>query len=239
MASRTAGTTGNDGVPTRRTTARYGWVPDLPDARDQVYSAPHVAATKLPPSVDLTPTMPAVYDQGQLGSCTANALGAAFEFDRTKQKLADFMPSRLFNCYNERVIEDSVSTDSGAQIRDGVKTLAKQGVCPESEWPYTLDRFDDKPPASCFTHAKKSTVTSYQRVAQTLSQLKGCLAAGFPIVIGFTVYDSFESDEVARTGVVPMPDLENEHILGGHAVLVVGYDEASQRFRLRNSWGTG
>jgi C1A family cysteine protease len=210
MASRTAGTTGNDGVPTRRTTARYGWVPDLPDARDQVYSAPHVAATKLPPSVDLTPTMPAVYDQGQLGSCTANALGAAFEFDRTKQKLADFMPSRLFNCYNERVIEDSVSTDSGAQIRDGVKTLAKQ-----------------------------STVTSYQRVAQTLSQLKGCLAAGFPIVIGFTVYDSFESDEVARTGVVPMPDLENEHILGGHAVLVVGYDEASQRFRLRNSWGTG
>ena len=94
-----------------------------------------------------------------------------------------------------------------------------------------------KPTAACFTDGKKTKVASYQRVAQNLNQLKGALAAGFPVVIGFTVYDSFESDEVAKTGVMPMP-APAEHVLGGHAVLVVGYDDASQRFRVRNSWGT-
>jgi len=79
---------------------------------------------------------------------------------------------------------------------------------------------------------------SYSRVSQTPSQMKGCLASGFPFVFGFTVYDSFESQDVAKTGVVPMP-ASGESVLGGHAVLAVGYDDGQQRFIVRNSWGTG
>ena len=117
--------------------ARYGWIPDLPDHRDYAYAAPVAALVKLPALVDLRAACPAVYDQGQLGSCTANAIGAAVEFDQMKQKLKEvFMPSRLFIYYNERVMEGTVDQDSGAQIRDGIKSVAKQGVCPEEMWPY-------------------------------------------------------------------------------------------------------
>ena len=121
---------------TPRKTARYGWTPDLPDARDHLFSAPQISLTALPPSADLRSTCPPVYNQEQIGSCTANAIGAAFEFETTKQGLPDFMPSRLFIYYNERAMEGSIATDSGAQIRDGVKSVAKLGVCPETEWPY-------------------------------------------------------------------------------------------------------
>src|SRR5436853_3992768 len=93
---------------------RYGWIPDLPDQRDQFFAAPFQALQSLPHSVDLRPSCPAVYDQGQLGSCTANAIGGAIEFDQLKQHLAQtFTPSRLFIYYNERVIEGTVDADSG------------------------------------------------------------------------------------------------------------------------------
>jgi C1A family cysteine protease len=216
----------------------YGWVPDLPDARDHLYAAPPEFLTALPPQVDLRGQCPAVYDQGQLGSCTANAIAGAFEFDLLRQKAADFMPSRLFIYYNERVMENTVQSDAGAQIRDGIKSVAKQGVCPESEWPYDIAKFADQPPAQCYTDALNHQVTSYQRVTQLLNQLKGCLAHGNPFVLGFTVYASFESDQVAQTGEVPMP-APGEQQLGGHAVLAVGYDDSTQRFTVRNSWGAG
>jgi len=225
--------------PVPRRATRYGslgWMPDLPDARDHLYSAPVVALAALPPSVDLRAGCPAVYDQGQLGSCTANSIGAAFEFEVKKQGLTDFMPSRLFIYYNERAIEGTVGTDSGAQIRDGIKTLSKQGVCAESEWPYDITKFADKPPAPCYTDGTQNRATSYQRVAQSLPQMKGCLASGYPFVLGFTVYESFESQQVAQTGDAPMPQ-PHEQVLGGHAVLAVGYDDSTQRFLVRNSWG--
>src|SRR5450759_909977 len=107
--------------------ARYGWLPDLPDQRDYFYAAPVEMAGALPISIDLRPQCPPVYDQGQLGSCTANAIAGAIEFDRMKQKLADFVPSRLFIYYNERVIEGTVRSDSGAMIRDGIKSVASLG----------------------------------------------------------------------------------------------------------------
>jgi C1A family cysteine protease len=224
--------------PGPRKIQRYGWVPDLPDARDVLYAAPPQYLAKLPTKVDLRDQCPKeVYDQGQLGSCTANAIGAAFEFDLLKQGLTDFMPSRLFIYYNERSMEGTVGSDSGAQIRDGIKTVYKQGVCPESSWPYDISKFADQPPAECYTEASSHQVTSYQRVSRVLNQMKGCLAHGYPFVFGFSVYSSFESDEVAKTGVVPMPDVANEEFLGGHAVLAVGYDDAEQRFVVRNSWG--
>jgi C1A family cysteine protease len=225
--------------PTPRKIARYGWVPDLPDARDHLFAAPPQTLLGLPRSVDLRDRCPKeVYDQGQLGSCTANAIGAAFEYCLLEQKASDFMPSRLFVYYNERAIEGTIASDSGAQIRDGIKTVAKQGVCPETGWPYDIAAFTEKPPASCYSDAQHHRVTSYQRIPRTLNQFKGCLAHGFPFVFGFTVYDSFEGPDVAKTGVAPMPG-PGEQVLGGHAVLAVGYDDSSQRMLVRNSWGDG
>ena len=216
--------------------ARYGWLPDLPDERDHFYAAPVELAGFLPAKVDLRPLCPPVYDQGQLGSCTANAIAGAIEFDRLKQKLNDFSPSRLFIYYNERVIEHSVDSDSGAQIRDGIKSVARQGDCPETEWPYAISKFKTKPPKTCYADALKYKVVLYQRVRQTLSQLKGCLASGWPFVFGFAVYESFESVQVTKTGHARLPK-SSEAVIGGHAVVGVGYDDARQWFMVRNSWG--
>jgi intein/homing endonuclease len=169
-------------------------------------------------------------------NCTANAIGGALEFDQMKQKETAFTPSRLFIYYNEREIEGTVDSDSGAQIRDGVKSVNKQGAPPESDWPYDIAKFRDKPPQQAYDDATKHEAILYQRLTPTLPQLKGCLAAGYPFVFGFVVYESFESSEVASTGEAPMPQ-QGEQQLGGHAVLAVGYDESQQRFIVRNSWG--
>ncbi len=214
----------------------YGWVPDLPDQRDHLYAAPVERLTSLPASADLRAQCPAVYDQGQLGSCTANAIAGAVEFDRLKQKLPDFMPSRLFIYWNERNMEGTVSSDSGAQIRDGIKSVAKLGVCPERDWPYDVTKFVQKPPAQAYQDARLDRAVAYQRLVQNLNQMKGCLASGYPFVFGFTVYSSFESDQVAQTGDAPMP-APSEQQIGGHAVLAVGYDDSTQRLLVRNSWG--
>jgi C1A family cysteine protease len=221
------------------TTKHYGWIHDLPDQRDHLYAAPIAALVEsLSPRVDLRQQCPAVYDQGQLGSCTANAIGAAVQFDRMKQNLKpNFKPSRLFIYYNERVIEGTVNSDSGAQIRDGIKVVAKKGDCPEREWPYDIAKFTDRPSARCYKDARKYRVNQYQRLLQDANQMKGCLASGYPFVYGFTVYQSFESPQVAQTGIVPMP-APGEQVVGGHAVLAVGYDDSQQRFIVRNSWGS-
>jgi C1A family cysteine protease len=214
---------------------RYGWIPDLPDARDRMYAAPRKMAA--PKSVDLRAICPKIYDQGTLGSCTANAIAAAIEFDQRKEMLvAPFTPSRLFIYYNERALEGTISNDSGAMIRDGIKSVAQQGVCAEPSWPYVEQKFADRPAAQCYIAGKLHPTVSYSRVAQDPAQMKACLAAGYPFVFGFTVYEGFESDEVAHTGLAEMPG-EGETALGGHAVMAAGYDDASQRFLLRNSWG--
>jgi C1A family cysteine protease len=232
-----------DDIP-RRKIARFGWLPDLPDHRDLAYSAPLTALRALPLKVDLRTKCPPIYDQGQLGSCTANAIAAAFQFDQKKEGLKDFIPSRLFIYYNERDMEGTIGEDSGAYLRDGIKSVHKLGVCRETKWPYDPSLFPPnprltvKPSPACYAEAKKHTAEQYARVPRTLNQMKGCLSSGFPFVYGFTVYESFEGNRVARTGVVPMPK-PKEEVLGGHAVLAVGYDESSQRFIVRNSWGTG
>lgn len=217
----------------------YGWLPDVPDQRDHLFAAPPEVIGALPPSTDLTAKCPPIYDQGQLGSCTANAIAGGLEFDADKESISGYKaPSRLFIYYNERVMENTVSSDSGAQIRDGIKSVGAQGACPETEWPYDVTRFADQPSQQCYNDAKQHRAVAYQRVARSLQQMQGCLAAGYPFVFGFTVYESFESQEVAQSGVAPMP-APNERVLGGHAVVAVGYDNATQRFRVRNSWGTG
>jgi len=221
---------------TQRKQARYGWIPDLPDQRDQFYGAVYKVAKKLPAKIDLRVQCPPVEDQGQLGSCTANALVGALEFLELKEQQPFADLSRLFVYYNERVIEHSVGEDSGAMLRDGIKTLAKQGVCPEATWPYVIRQFKKKPTPTCYTLALKHTITSYQRLSTT-DEMRSCLADGYPFVFGFTVYESFESQTVANTGVVNLPK-RSERVVGGHAVCAVGYDDAKQRFIARNSWGT-
>jgi C1A family cysteine protease len=121
-------------------------------------------------------------------------------------------------------------------IRDGMKSVGTQGVCPENEWPYDITKFEDKPADACYQDALQHRAITYRRLVQTLDQMKGCLASGYPFVLGFTVYQSFESQEVAQTGQAPMPQ-PGESALGGHAVMAVGYDDAQQRFIIRNSWG--
>jgi len=220
-----------------RTVKGYGWTPDLPDQRDKMYAAPAHILKALPPKMDLRPNCPPVYDQGELGSCTANAIGAALQFNQMKQGQSSFVPSRLFIYYNERVMEHSVSEDAGAMLRDGIKCVAKLGAPPEvPDWPYVIKKFRDKPTPAAYAHAKKYQAVLYQRVNQTLEQLKGCLAAGFPFVFGISVYESFESPAVAKTGTVPMPKTTEKN-LGGHAILAVGYDDKNKRFIIRNSWG--
>lgn len=216
----------------------YGWRPQLPDNRDFQYK-PSISNLLLNPStVDLRPGCPPVYDQGQLGSCTANAIGGMDQFVQMKEKLAgEFQPSRLFIYYNERSIEGTVSQDSGAQLRDGIKSIAKQGVCHETMWPYDINKFAEKPSAACYTDGAKHAAIAYLSVAQSVSHLRSCLAEGYPFVFGFTVYESFESDAVAKTGIMPMPKAK-EKVLGGHAVMCAGYSKAKKMFLMRNSWGT-
>jgi C1A family cysteine protease len=213
----------------------YGWVPDVPDQRDYLLKAVLRVPAKLPPSVDLRPLCAKVEDQGELGSCTANALAGALEFLERKDKVAFEDFSRLFIYYNERAIEHTIQSDSGAAIRDGIKTLAKLGVCAEKKWPYVISKFKMKPNPVCYRDALNHQITSYRRIL-TLDEMRACLADGFPFVFGFTVYESFESQTVAKTGVVNMPKT-GEKCLGGHAVLAVGYQDSRKRFIVRNSWG--
>src|SRR5438309_311447 len=193
-----------------RKISRYGWIPDLPDHRDYLYAAPMEVLRKLPAKVDLRPRCPRVYDQGQLGSCTANAIAGAIEFDLMKQKARKvFTPSRLFIYYNERVLEGTVDSDSGAMIRDGVKSVSKQGDCPEKEWPYDIVKFRDKPPRKCYLDAVKHKAVSYQRLTPTANQLKGCLASGYPFVFGISVYESSKAREWPGPAWRPCRDRRN------------------------------
>lgn len=214
----------------------YGWIPDRPDHRDYLYSA-IAPKVKLPLKVDLRSEDSPVENQGRLGSCTANALAGNLQFLEKVSGQIYKDVSRLFIYYNERAVEGTIGFDSGAMIRDGIKVLAKYGVCPESSWPYDISKFTSKPTAVCYKEGLKHRIVSYHRL-QTLSEMLNCLAEGFPFVFGFTVYESFESLKVAQTGLVPMPR-KSERTLGGHAVMAAGYDQKQKRFIVRNSWGLG
>ncbi|MGZ6240444.1 MAG: C1 family peptidase [Syntrophales bacterium] len=212
----------------------YGWVPDLPDHRDFMYSVVRRVPARLPKSMDLRYLCSRVEDQGQLGSCAGNALAGALEFLERKDKISFVDFSRLFIYYNERLIEHTTKAGAGAMIRDGIKTLAKQGVCSQKTWPYVISKFAVKPNAACYKEAPQHRITSYPRI-MTLDEMRACLAEGSPFVFGFSVYEGFESQAVARTGVVNMPK-PGEAQVGGHAVMAVGYDNSKKRFIVRNSW---
>lgn len=219
----------------RRSPKWYGWLPDLPDHRDFLYSAIAPKDVRVPSQVDLRSGCSPVENQGNLGSCSGNALAGALEFLEKKAGGGFVDLSRLFIYYNERAIEGTIPHDNGAFIRDGIKSLAQIGVCPEKEWPYRVRHFAKKPSARCYTEAKKRQITSYHRILTT-DEMRTCLAEGYPFVFGFTVYESFESKAVANSGVLNLPKPKEKN-KGGHAVLCVGYPDSEQRFIVRNSWG--
>lgn len=222
-------------------TIRYGWKRDLPDKRDFLYESPKPAISS---SVDLSPQMAAPYDQGNLGSCTAQAMAAIYQFTFRENKRKNFMPSRLKIYYDERVLEGTVKYDAGAMLRTGMKVLAKHGVCVENLWTYDDSagrnaKFLKRPVNRCYVQSRKHKALKYCRVGQNEQALCGALAANDPVVFGFAVYESFVSDAVSNTGIVPMPDFRNESMLGGHAVVLAGYDSGKRVFLVRNSWGIG
>lgn len=212
-----------------------GWKPSLPKLGMPKFVP---CAMTLPSLVDLRPHCPAVYDQGDLGSCTANSVSGLAEFLMMKEGHAAFVPSRLAIYYWERVIEGSVKQDSGASISDSMEVVSHMGCPHESLWDYNVSKFTVKPNAKVVADGAKHKVSNYMQVENNvLSTMQSCLASGYPITIGFSVYESFESNTVAQTGIVPMPG-KNEELLGGHAVLVVGYDDSKSWFIVRNSWGS-
>jgi C1A family cysteine protease len=228
---------------------RYGWKPDLPDPRDRIYNLEEtiLQAPQLPPKLSLRGEMPPVYDQGELGSCTANAIAGILEHQEMRESEAAITPSRLFIYYGERVIEGTVSEDSGAEIRDGIKVVATEGAPPEEQdWPYDIAKFAERPPQKAFQDAKLDKAIKYQRIIPGGygAPIRTAVQAHRPIVFGFSVPASFEDGSWNPANqALPLPG-PNEEFIGGHAVAIVGWDFTKTTFpvdavEIRNSWGNG
>lgn len=206
---------------------------DYVDRRDYVYKAP---PKPLKAKVDLRFWTSPVEDQGQLGSCTGNALVGAYEClvnEQDKQKFVNL--SRLFVYYNERELEGTVQTDAGASLRDGIKCLRKWGVCKESLWPYDITQYKVKPSEFCYQEAKLRTITSFARL-NNLTDVLGRLSEGKPVVIGAPIFNSIYN-VTKKNPIIPVPTT-GDYMLGGHAMCIVGYDLTRKLLLVRNSWGT-
>ena len=214
------------------TIPKYHWVRDKIDKRDYPYP---LSGAKQSNIVDLRNICSPIEDQGQLGSCTGNAIAGAIELLQNREnRTLDI--SRLFIYYYERLIEGTVNYDSGAYIRDGIKACYTYGAPNENLWPYNISKFRIKPSTAAINDAAKRKVKLYQRAAD-FNAVIDAVTSGYPVIIGFNVYSSFDTKEVARTGVMPYPNVNRERLLGGHAVLIVGYNKNNNTFIVRNSWG--
>ena len=231
------------------TIKRFGWRRGRLDPRDRIFNLEEsiLQPWQLPKTVDLTSEMPPVLDQGDLGSCVSNAAASLLEHQQARQGEAEgkVTPSRLFIYYQARVRGGyPINEDTGAEIRDGIKVLAKDGGPPETDWPYDIGKFAQKPPAKAYTDATKYEALVYQKIIVNSpgAPMRTAIANHQPINFGFQVPDYFEdgSWDQAKTPL-PLPDA-NTNFIGGHAVLAVGYDWSMTRFKVpvfhcRNSWG--
>ncbi len=194
------------------------------------------APEKLPESVQIGNHVHYIHNQLKLGSCTGQSITQSMEMKLPEK---DYRPlSPLFVYFNERRKEGTINKDSGASISDGIEVAARFGACSEQLWPYDnyKETFTQKPPAECYKDALQSVVLDYTHVEHTLEGIKTAIAAGNPVVGGITVFQSFESQHVDETGLVPMPQ-RKEKLMGGHAITFTGYDDESQYLSFVNSWG--
>lgn len=222
-----------------KTQRKYSWIPSLPDYRNRKFEEfvkdQNLETQVRPVSISLRPWCSEVVDQGNLGCCTSCAVTSLVKYNLNRNKTVSSPLSRLYLYYNQRRNDDSINWDDGDTLTDAVKMVRNYGICQESLWPYDLRRWKVQPPPPCYTDAQQVKVTSYYNL-DILDDMKTSLANYHPFVFGFSVYESFESDAVANTGIVPIP-AKTETLLGGHAVMAVGYDDIAQRFLIKNSWG--
>lgn len=217
---------------------RYDLVKDKHDSRDLLYGIRHkVNSNEIKEKIDLREKCSGIVDQGQLGSCTANAIVSGLrEYMLLNDSRDEFQRlSRLFLYWWERKMEGTVNRDSGASLRDGMKVLKEKGVCLESSWPYDIKTFENAPTDDEIKEAKKYTISGYQRI-KNIDEIKHALLINHLVVFGMTVYKSFES--TGSDGIVPIPS-DGEDELGGHALCFVGFDDNLNNgsFIVRNSWG--
>lgn len=225
----------------------YGLLPTTPDPRDYRLTPPRRYDGAF---VDNSPGLVRILDQGRLGSCVPHGVTYAIEYVLAKQGAGTtFAPSRLFIYYNGRVIGHyPLNQDTGLQIRDGVHSAVTYGAPPETAWPYDISRFTTRPPDADFTEGLKHQVLKYAQVAT--GDLDDAIASGYLVLSGFDVYESFEGDDVANTGIMPEPNRSREQLLGGHctdyastaidgAKIPGKYQgKSGLKYRLKpNSWG--
>lgn len=239
---------------------RHGWNPDPLDKRDLYFDQTAqgnravLAALTLPPVLTLVGNvhMPPVCDQSSLGSCTANGGECVYDWMHHTQTGKFFDPSRLFLYYNSRLIEGTVSEDSGATIRDMMKAIAKYGMVPEKTIPYDIKHFTKKPTPGQYKTALLHQSLKYARVENDAAKnglllIKAAVQAGHPVVFGSSIYDSFESPGPDSNGCIPYPNVKTESLLGGHCQTIVGWNDSAMGpnwpspggFIVRNSWGIG
>lgn len=221
----------------------YGRVVDLPDHRDRLYHEHNEVSAQVPAAYTISAELlPPIYDQGQLGSCTGNGWARVMEYMANQDGDNIGTPSRLYIYYYERVLEGTVNSDSGAQIRDGAKVLANRGVPPETDWPYDISKFAWQPPQVADTDAQQHKALVYERlIVGKGTVMRSAVAAGLPIVFGFSVPDYFEQGWDPTSQPLRLPT-QNDSIIGGHCVVVTGYDFSRTRFPNNvflcdNSWG--
>lgn len=211
---------------------RLGWKKDYRTHDNVPRFHPNLFA--LPNSVDLRSFCPSVYDQESLGSCTSQMGAGIGELLMIKEGHKPFVPSRLFIYYNERVIEGTVSDDAGATIADCFKVLSVNGCPNEANWWYDTKKFKVKANKKVYADGLKHLVSGGRIVNQNINDMCSVLASGYPIGIGFLVYSSF--DRIGTNGIMSIPNTRREQLEGGHAVLIVGYDNSAKMFIVRNSW---
>jgi C1A family cysteine protease len=218
------------------TLRKYGAIPDRLDVRDHL-ATPPVPNQPIPSEIDLRQWMPEIRDQGQEGACTmfAGSRILAWLWNRFYGKSLVFSPQ--FGYRAERLIEGDVNEDGGAQSRTMMAVLHDTGLCLESSDPYIDSGWRVPTTKAQLTEAANYRIGAFHRILD-LPTLQSVLASGYVASLAIDVYESFESDRVAQTGIVPVPS-SRETCQGGHEVVACGLDHANQRVLVANSWGTG
>jgi len=225
---------------------KYNLKPAVLTGNEKMFNLEHpsLKGVVLPVKFDLRVAFPGcvpdILDQKSIGACGPNEISNAMRFCLAKEKVQVFQPSRLFIYYFARLFEGSdINQDTGVSISGACGAVSKYGACSENNWGYDITKFTTQPKRNAII-AAHTHILGYKflQVSQNLISIKTALVSGFPVLIGVQLYTSFESDEVSKTGVVPMPDTTKETLLGGHCLNIISYNDTTQTFTGQNSWGT-